>query len=126
MSTRCLLCPEASEDGHHVTATDTSASYLDPEFTGGLCHSCHELAGDDINTVGTPPGSSSDTFLCSLELRLARTGAFVGRVAEAAPEPLACFLVWLATHLARWASCLRTSITALDQNAPGWRAIPGV
>jgi hypothetical protein len=126
MSTRCLLCPEPPEDGHHVTATDARGSYLDPEFRGGLCHSCHELAGDDINTVGTPPGASSDTFLCSLELRLARSAAFVGRVAQAAPEPLDSFLAWLATHLARWTSRLHASITALDENAPGWRAIPGV
>jgi hypothetical protein len=126
MTPPCLLCPGPSDDRHHITATDASERYLDPELTGRLCHSCHELAGDDVNTVGTPPGSSSDTFLGSLELRLTRTAAFVGRAATAAPDPLATFLRWLATHLARWARGLRTSLEALDKNVPGWRAIPGV
>jgi hypothetical protein len=109
-----------------VTATAESGIYLDPDFRGGLCHSCHEFVGEDINTVGTRPGSRGNTFLGSLELRLARAAAFVGRVAQAAPEPFAAFLASLAAHLARWATSLRTALDALDQNAPGWRAIPGV
>jgi hypothetical protein len=126
MSDRCLLCLDPPEDGHHVTATGDDGRYLDPKFTASVCHSCHELVGDDLNTIGTPRGATTDTFLGSLELRLTRTAAFVGRVAEAAPEPFATCLGWLAAHLERWASGLRTAIGALDQNAPTWRTIPGV
>ncbi len=125
MSERCLLCPDSPEDGHHVTGRDRDGRYLDPKLTGRLCHSCHELVSDDEHTAATQD-AVSDTFLGGLELRLSRSASFVGRVAQAVPEPFATFFGWLATHLAGWASRLRASLAALDQNAPGWRAIPGV
>jgi hypothetical protein len=126
MRPRCLLCLEPSDDRHHLTGCDADGERLDPELTGRLCHSCHELAGDDMNTAGIPDRPAADTFLSSLELRLSRTASFLGRVAEATPDPLRGFLACLARHLAEWARRLRTSIGALDQNAPGWRKIPGV
>jgi hypothetical protein len=108
MKPRCLLCEDPSEDRHHLTATDERGAYLDPELRAPLCHDHHELASDDLHTVGTPAGSRSTTFLGSLELRLTRTAAFLGRVADAAPEPFASFLALLALHLAR--CCTRRSV----------------
>src|SRR5271154_2787479 len=121
MNDRCLLCPDPSDDRHHVTGRDANGHYLDPKLTGPVCHSCHELVGEDWNTADVPDSAAADTFLGSLELRLPRTASFGGRVAEVAPDPLSTFLAWLATHLAAWANRLRGSIDALDQNAPGWR-----
>jgi hypothetical protein len=123
---RCLLCPAPAEDRHHLTGRGDDGRYLDPKLSGPVCHDCHELCGDDLNTIASSTPGSSDTFLGSLELALSRTGAFVGRCSQAFPEPLATLLALLAEHLVTWASRLRASLAALDQNAPGWRAIPGV
>ena len=122
----CLYCPEASEDRHHLTSRDARGRYLDPDLTAPLCHSCHELVGDDWHTIEVQDESTADTFLASLEVRLTRTASFVGRLADAVPEPLHTFLSWLACHLATWAGQLGDSIRALDRGAPGWRALPGV
>jgi hypothetical protein len=126
MNRRCLLCPRPAVDGHHVTATDENGSYLDPGFAVGFCHDCHELAGDDLNTIGAPGSEAVGTRLDWIEVRVTRAAACVGRVAQAAPEPFAWLLLCLARFLARVAGDLRTSIDALDENAKGWRATPGV
>ena len=122
----CLLCGAPSEDGHHVTGRDANETYLDPVFKAPLCHSCHELVGEDWNTVGVQDTAPAESFLDSLELRLTRTATFTGRVAEPAPEPLRRFLLALASHLAAWSARLHEVIAALDQYLPAWRATPGI
>jgi hypothetical protein len=122
----CAICGEAYDDLHDITGRDSAGGYLDPELLAPLCHSDHELCGnDDWNTLGIHDASRS-TFLDSLELRLARLGSFMGRLAEALPEPLATLIGLIALHLARWRAGLGRSIVALDRYSPGWRAIPGV
>jgi hypothetical protein len=114
------------EDGHHVTGRDAKETYVDPTFKAPLCHSCHELVGEDWNTIGVQDASAAETFLDSLELRLTRTASFIGRVAEPGPEPFRTFLLALAVHLAAWATRLHEVIAALDQYLPAWRTTPGI
>jgi len=124
----CAICGEASDDLHDITGRDAAGEYLDPDLLAPLCHSDHELCGnDDWHTLGIHDADSDrSAFLDSLELRLTRLGSFMGRLAEALPEPLATLIGLIALHLARWSAGLGRSIVALDRYSPGWRAIPGV
>ena len=61
-------------------AEGSDGRYLDPELKAPLCHSCHELCHDDWHTHGIADQAGAETFLESLELRLARLSAFLGRV----------------------------------------------
>jgi hypothetical protein len=129
MIAACIFCGEPADDDHDITARGADGRYLDPELKSPLCHSCHELCGDDLYTHGLAVPGGGSTFLESLELRLARLGVFLGRLAEALPEPLAplaALIGLLALHLARWREGLHRSIAALDRYSPGWRDAPGV
>ena len=74
-----------------------------------------DLARDDV------------TILDRLEVRLRRTAAFAGRVAEAiALSAVVALMLGFATHLERWANELDTAIRILDAAVPGWRTLPGM
>jgi len=122
----CLLCGDPADDPHHVTGRGTDESYLDPELVSPLCHSGHELVGDDWRTAGVYEAGDRETSLELLELRLARLGMFFGRLAKHVPGPLGAFLALVGLHLARWRAGLAGAIVALDRDSPGWRDIPGV
>jgi hypothetical protein len=87
----CVFCGRPADFRHHWTGRGADGRYLDPELAAWTCHSDHELCGnDDWHTLGIYDADPAQTtFLDSLELRLARLGSGLGRVAEALPEPLA-------------------------------------
>jgi hypothetical protein len=99
----CAICGDAFDDVHDITGRDAAGQYLDPELVAPLCHSDHELCGnDDWHTLGIHDADPSrSTFLDSLELRLARLASFMGRLAEGLPGPLAALIGLIALHLAR-------------------------
>lgn len=128
MNGLCPLCDGPAGKGHHVTGRGADGRYLDPESVLRTCHDDHMLLHDDWNTLGAADGAANcdHTFLGSLEVRLTRTAALAGRVAETAPPPFSFVFALVAQLLAAWASRLSNSLSALDRYSPGWRASPGV
>jgi hypothetical protein len=122
----CLLCGKPADAKHHVTWRGRDGRYLDPAFRVPLCHSCHELMGEDRWTEEGTNLVPPQTFLDSLELRLRRAATFLGRLAANVCGPLGDFLAQLAKHLASWAVQLADALAAFDRYSPGWRAFPGV
>jgi hypothetical protein len=122
MSGACLFCGEPFDDRHDVTGRGGDGCYLDPQLLVALCHSDHELAGDDLRTTGLDAPPAGGTFLELLEYRLARIACFLGRLGETLQGPLGDFVRLLARHMARWRAGLAGAIAALDRDSPGWRA----
>ena len=122
----CVRCDQPDDDAHHVTGRGADGRYLGPEFTARTCHSCHELVHDDWHTLDVVEGTAANTQLEILELGLTRTAAFVGRLADALPEPICGFMARLAAWLARCAAGLAAAIYAFDNHVPEWRTSPDV
>ena len=66
----CAICGDPVDDFHDITGRDAAGEYLDPELVAPLCHSDHELCGnDDWHTLGIHNADPSrSTFLDSLEI----------------------------------------------------------
>ncbi len=132
MSEFTCWCGRPADELHHPTArvAGEGSPYLDPDFRVPACHDDHALVGDDqIRMADVEPRLAQDdtTILDRLEVRLRRTGAFVGRVAEALKiAVVVALVVGLATYLERWANELAAAIGILDSALPGWRTLPGM
>lgn len=132
MSDFLCYCGRPAAELHHPTArvAGERSPYLDPDLGVPACHDDHALIYDDQRRMAELERDLERldaTILDRLEVRLRRTAAFAGRVAEAvALSAVVAVILGFATHLERWANELDTAIRILDASFPGWRTLPGM
>jgi hypothetical protein len=118
----CLFCGAPQERLHHPTGKDHRADYLDPQFRCPVCHTHHELLGDDRRTLGLEVTERPLSFFERLEIRLRRVGSDLARLVERYPDN--AMLAKFAAAVVRWADELAHALRQLDRRDPGWRHDP--